>query len=310
MSTPLNQSSERFSKTISFEEWFKSKPEKISDPATDIESVYSEQANQERFEANHPASKLYTVNPGDTTTQRVLKYAIRFFSFLLVIPIIIVKAADFFKGQKRTIGSDIEKKFAEIKERINSDRNRMLMTVTWEKRSDLKKELKQLEDKKTQTEKEQKRMNYIRKCLNFEMPLFKTQRAIDRLKYKAMKMFSGNAQKAAQFLNTLNQTPSYELRAQLRDGLGEILKAKYKSDDAEGSVDFGQPFSFLSPNESEKHDLIHLDFAHKTVTCVFDMKAQWMSGYGIEPLEAGIATSVFDFEKEKVTIVWETIKDA
>lgn len=270
----------KFSKEVSFEEWF----EKDPDPVIDTSKIYTQEADQERFEANHPASRVYTVNPNDSSTKKCAKIALRLLFCVTIIPIICVKAIDFFKGQKRTPESDLNEKLNQLKERIRIDQGRMLiMKPTLES---------------------------INGCL---VPLFPknphllpiSEKELDDFFKMILKQFKEDQKNGLRFLSIINQF----LGGQLAEELGSDQKLKKllipKKSNAMGDLLFTGA-SFLR-GEREEKDKIYVDFYNRRVVGEFQLDAEFLPHSGVFPhkLASGIGRVSLDFKKKRVQIAWE-----
>lgn len=111
------RSDHRSSKELSFPEWFAKSP----GSRIDIYRVFTQKAKRERLRAKNPASFVYTINPQDGLVKKSGKIALKTLAYLTIIPMISVKAIDFFKGERRTIESDFQAKLEEMKSKIQKD---------------------------------------------------------------------------------------------------------------------------------------------------------------------------------------------
>ena len=248
-----------FSKEVSFEEWFEKSPDPVK-------------VDQERFKANHPASRIYTLNPGDSLTKKCAKIALRVLLCVTIVPIICVKAIDFFKGKKRTLESDLNEKLERLKNKIKRDQSGMLITV---------------------------------KDGIPPYPLPNSEEKRDSLCERALDMFRGDQEKALRFLGVMNQDLGQRLVGKLKDD-HEVKKIFIPEGfDQRGSLGFGGP-SFLA-GEREGKDQICVDFYEKKVVAKFELDAQFYpdSGHTIETLAKGVAEVFLDFKKEQVQIAWK-----
>ena len=280
MTTSIN-SKIKFLKKIPFEEWFEKNP----DPVIDTSKIYTQEADQERFEANHPASRVYIVNPNDSLTKKCAKVALRFLFCVTIIPIICVKAIDFFKGQKRTPESDLNEKLNKLKHRIRIDQDRMLiMTPT------------------------------IEPINGFLMPLFPkkphllptSEKELDAFFKMILKQFKGDQRNGLRFLSFINQSLGAQLIEELQND--QQLKKVLIPERFNGMGDLLFTGASTMLGEREERDKIYVDFYNRKVFGEFELEAHFLPDSGGFPdkLASGIAKVSLDFKKKRVEIGWRS----
>lgn len=267
----------KFFKEIPFEEWFEKNP----DPVIDTSKIYTQEADQERFEANQPASRIYTVNPNDSLTKKCAKVALRLLFCVTIIPIICVKAIDFFKGQKRTPESDLNEKLNKLKHRIRIDQGRMLiMTPT------------------------------IKSINGFLLPLFPkkphhllptSEKELDAFFKMILKQFKGDQKNGLRFLSFINQSLGAQLIEELKND--QQLKKVLIPERFNGMGDL----FFIGASERKERDKIYVDFYNRKVFGEFELEARFFPDSGGFPdrLASGIAKVSLDFKKKRVEIGWK-----
>lgn len=278
------RSDHRSSKELSFPEWFAKSP----GSRIDIYKVFTQRAERERLRAKNPASFVYTINPQDGLVKKSGKIALKTLTYLTIIPIISVKAIDFFKGERRTIESDFQAKLEEMKSKIKKDQeggiDLILLSAPLKKTKSGSVETLSSGGKKLPTSNEE----------------------LGHLYQKALAFFKGNERKAAEFLSVLGEGAGVILGQELvKDPkIQKILTPKGSDKGVEKPSDSGKA--------ALKKDRVHikLDEKTQTVDAAFDLgRLVSKMGHKLEKQVSGVGRACFDFKKEQVILKWEVKVD-
>ena len=269
-----------FWRELSFAEWFEKNP----DTVVEIPKIESFE-----FEAAHPGSRIYTIKPNDSLTKKCAKIALRLLFCVTIIPLICVKAVDFFKGEKpKPIPeSDLNERLKELKRRIKIDQGRMLiLTPTIRKNK------------------------FGRTTYHFhEDPhLLTSEEELDAFCKMILDLFKDDQKNALRFLGATNQVVlGFSLLMQLNNNPTLRRHLIPKTSDAMGDLLFTDPSALRG--ERRERDRIYVDFYKQKVVAKFELKAQFFpypySGESQSSLASGVAKVSLDFKKKRVRINWE-----
>ena len=274
--TIIIDNNHRSSKELSFPEWLAKSP----GSRIDIYRVFTQRSERERLRANNPASFVYTIHQHDQLAKKSAKIALKALAYLTILPIIAVKAIDFFKGEKRTFESDFQAKIEEMKSKIRTDQEVI----------DLNLESAHL--KKTKS-------GHTEAPFSGKKKLPTSNEELESLHEKALNLFKGDKRKAAEFLSVLGA------------GAGVILEQELIKDPNIQKIITPKKTEAEKPSDSVKGTLekdrvhIRLDEKRQTVDAIFDLRRLISkTGHKMEKCVSGVARACFDFKKEQVTLDW------
>ena len=290
------RSDHRSSKELSFPEWFAKSP----GSRIDIYRVFTQRAERERLRAKNPASFVYTINPQDGLVKKSGKIALKTLSYLTIIPIISVKAIDFFKGERRTIESDFQAKLEEMKSKIKKDQEGGidLILISAPVSAPLK--------KTKSGSKSGTKSGSVETLSSGRKKLPTSNEELGHLYEKALAFFKGNERKAAEFLSVLGEGAGVILGQELvKDPkIQKILTPKGSDKGVEKPSDSGKA--------ALKKDRVHikLDEKTQTVDAAFDLgRLVSKMGHKLEKQVSGVGRACFDFRREQVILNWEVKVD-